>query len=623
MILQALTQYYEDLLALGEIDRPGWVKAKVSWALELNGDGTPLGLFPLTKEATRGKKTVLVPQERSVPQPVKRSSGVAANFLCDTCSYLLGVDDKGKPDRTAKCYEASATLHRELLAGSQSPAARAILAFFDSWAPAKAKDHPALQQDWDELMKGGSLLFWYGGAPVTDDPDVQACWDRSRSQAPSDALEGLCMVTGQHAPLARLHPNIKGVAGAQSSGASLVSFNSDAFCSFGHERGLNAPTSEYAAFAYATALNHLLADREHTKKIPHAASVHGPGDSSKRPGPNRRLGDTTMVFWAAGGQESYQELVAESFDGELPSMEELSAMMAQMEAADPQPDRGHTATARSFLDAFHHLAAAKPVSWNGVTLDPNTRFYILGLAPNAARLSVRFFWQDNFGTLAANIAKHYDQLDIVRPAYDKNSLLSPRRLLDETVNHYARDPKPSPRLAGDLLLAILTGCHYPATLLNGVTMRIRAEREITPGRAAIIKAWYLRNSQDEQLKEVMTVELNEQSTYLPYVLGRLFAVLEGLQQSANPGINTTVKDRYFNSASSTPGMVFPILIDLSQKHLAKLDHGLAVYYDRQITELNSRIAELPPARLTLAEKHAFQIGYYHETQKRYTKKEEQ
>ena len=575
MILQALTQYYEDLLELGEIDRPGWVKAKVSWALELGRDGTLLTVFDLHQEVTRGKKTVIIPQERSVPQPVKRSSGVAANFLCDTCSYLLGVDAKGKPDRTVKCFEAAATLHRELLAEVQSPAARAILAFFGRWDPATASKHPALQQDWDELMKGGNLLFWYDGAPVTDDPEIRACWDRSRSQTLQDATQGICMVTGQHAPIARLHPSIKGVVGAQSSGAALVSFNADAFCSYGHEQGINAPTSEYAAFAYSTALNHLLADREHT----------------------RRVGDTTMICWAIGGQSGYQDFAMDALYGDTLTLQDLQNALSQW-------------------------TKGKPVDWNDNQLDPDTHFYILGLAPNAARLSVRFFWQDRFDKLVDNIAKHYDQLNIVRPSYDKNSLLSPRRLLDETVNHNARNPEPSPRLAGDLLLAILNDGPYPATLLNGVTLRIRAEREITPGRAAIIKAWYLRNSQDEQLKEVMDVKLKEESNYLPYVLGRLFAVLEAVQYSANPGINTTIKDRYFSSASSTPSMVFPILIDLSQKHLAKLNRGLAVYYDKQITELNSRITELPPARFTLPEKHAFQIGYYHETQKRYAPKEE-
>ena len=576
MILQALTQYYEDLLAQGKIARPGWAVAKVSWALELGEDGSLLGLFHLQREVPRGKKTALVPQELLVPQPVKKTSGVASNFLYGNSSYILGADTKDNPVRTTKCFAAAAALHRQRLDGAQSAAARAILAFFDRWDPAVAPKHPALQQDWPEICKGGNLIFWYKGHPVTEEPEIQQRWQQAQSQAPADTPEALCLVTGSRVPMARLHPNIKGVAGAQSMGAALVSFNAAAFCSYGHEQGTNAPTGEYAAFAYTTALNQLLSDREHV----------------------RRVGDTTLVCWAAGGQSAYQDFLMEAFYDDAPSEQDIR-------------------------NTLFRLAEGLPVDWQDQRLDPDTRFYILGLAPNAARLSVRFFWQNSSGTLARNITRHYERLEIVPPTYDNFPTLPLWRLVRETVNLNARSPEPSPRLAGDLLLAVLNDAPYPATLLDGVTLRIRADKQITGGRAAILKAWYLRNSQDEQLKEVMTVELNEQSNYLPYVLGRLFSVLEGVQQCANPNINTTIKDRYFNSASATPATVFPLLLNLAQKHLAKLDGGLATYYNKRITELNARITQTLPARLTLPEQSAFQIGYYHETQKRYTKKEEQ
>ena len=507
---------------------------------------------------------------------MKKTSGVASNFLYGNSSYILGADTKDNPVRTTKCFAAAAALHRKRLDGAQSAAARAILAFFDRWDPAVAPEHPALQQDWPEICKGGNLIFWYKGHPVTEEPEIQQRCQQAQSQAPADTPEGLCLVTGSRVPMARLHPNIKGVAGAQSMGAALVSFNAAAFCSYGHEQGTNAPTGEYAAFAYTTALNQLLSDREHV----------------------RRVGDTTLVCWAAGGQSAYQDFLMDAFYDDAPSEQDIR-------------------------NTLFRLAEGLPVDWQDQRLDPDTRFYILGLAPNAARLSVRFFWQNSFGMLARNITRHYERLEIVRPAYDNFPTLPLWRLVRETVNLNARSPEPSPRLAGDLLLAVLNDAPYPATLLDGVTLRIRADKQITRGRAAILKAWYLRNSQDEQLKEVMTVELNEQSNYLPYVLGRLFSVLEGVQQCANPNINTTIKDRYFNSASATPATVFPLLLNLAQKHLAKLDGGLATYYNKRITELNARITQTLPARLTLPEQSAFQIGYYHETQKRYTKKEEQ
>lgn len=574
MILQALTQYYEELLTLGQIARPGWATAKVPWALELGMDGKLLGVFHLQQEVSRGQKTAIVPRQLLVPQPVKRSSGVAANFLCDTSTYLLGADAKGKPARATECFAAAAMLHRQLLDGVQSAAARAVLAFFDNWDSAGAPEHPALQEDWSEICKGGNLIFWHNGHPVTEDPEIQDRWQQAQVQVPSDVPQELCLVTGTRNPLARLHPNIKGVAGAQSSGAALVSFNAPAFCSYGHEQGANAPTGTYAVFAYTTALNHLLADRDRI----------------------RRVGDTTLVCWAAGGQTSYQTFALEALYSDNLSEQDIQ-------------------------NTLFRLAEGLPVDWQNQRLDPTTRFYILGLAPNAARLSVRFFWQNSFGSLARNVARHYSRLEIVHSSKDTFSTLPLWRLVRETVNLNARNPEPSPRLAGDLLLAILNDSAYPATLLDGVTLRIRADKQITWGRAAILKAWYLRNSKDEQLKEVMTVELNEQSNYLPYVLGRLFSVLEAVQQSANG--STTIKDRYFNSASATPATVFPLLLNLTQKHLTKLGGGLAIHYNKRITELNARITQTLPARLTLPEQSAFQIGYYHETQKRYAKKEEQ
>ena len=578
MILQALTQYYEDLLRLGKINRPGWSKQKVSYSLLLSEEGELLQLLHLQQEVQRRNKTVLGPQEMWVPSPVKRSSGIRPNFLCDTSSYLLGVDGKGKADRSIDCFAASKALHLQLLKEVDSPIARAIVRFFEHWDPSQAASHPALQEDWEELLKGGNLTFSLSEQFAAQDPAIADAWTRHYEDSSDDAEPIRCLVTGQPGTLARLHPSIKGVAGAQSSGASLVSFNAPAFCSFEHEQGANAPVSDYAAFAYTTALNTLLADRNRVS----------------------RVGDTTILCWAAGGESAYQDCFLMSiFDDSY--------------------------TENDILNTLHHLSKGESIQWDDTRLSPDTRFYVLGLAPNAARLSVRFFWQNSFGALARNLERHYQRLEIIRPSFDKFPTLSIWRLVLETVRKVlGRAPEPHPRLAGDLLLAVLNDTLYPATLLNGVELRIRAERSVSRGQAAILKAYYTKYLEqfqpDSPMKEALTVELNEQTNYLPYLLGRLFAVLEGLQKKANPDINTTIKDRYFNSASATPAIVFPQLINLAQKHLNKLDGGLAVYYDKQITELSSRITQTLPTRMSLAEQSAFQLGYYHETQRRYTAK---
>lgn len=583
MILQALTAYYEQLLRQGKIAAPGWDgHFKVSYELRLNDAGQLVDVVDLRVSETKGKKTVIVPRAMRVPARKSRTSGVVAQFLCDNPSYLLGADEKGNPERAVECFKACAKLHHAILDGVDSPAARALLAYFDSWDPAQAATHPLLAEQWKEITGNANLIFGYEAADhshsfVNDDPAIQNAWQAHYNDRSADSDMGQCLITGKYAPIERIHPLINGVPGAKSSGAALVSFNAPAFCSYGHEQGENAPVSEYAAFAYTTALNLLIADRNHCK----------------------RVGDTTIVCWAESAEPAYQD----AFSLFLFGAEEASGI----EEADVQA-------------ALRRLAAGQTVPFLEKELAPDQHFYVLGLAPNAARLSVRFFLRDTFGTFARNLQKHADALEITRPAYDNRKTLSVWALAMETVNRKERSPSPAPQLAGDLLRAVLTDGRYPATLLNGVTMRIRAEQDVTRGRAAILKAYYLRNSPTDLNKEVFTVSLNE-TTNVPYILGRLFSVLEAVQSDANPGINTTIKDRYFNSACATPALVFPTLLKLAQKHLQKLPDGKAVFYNKQITELAALVPESGfPARLSLPEQGKFEIGYYHQTQKRFEKK---
>ena len=576
MILQALVEHYEDLAAQGKLARPGWSDTNISYALYINDAGELEQAVSLKQEEERGKKKVLVPRPMSLPAPVKRSSGVSSNFLWDNSSYILGIDEKGKPKRSLECFAACKALHHQLLDNIESPAARAVLAFFDHWDPEQAREHPALADRLEDILAGANLVFHYNGVFLQDDALVRSVWQAYYDSA-GDGPELVCLVTGKKGTVEAVHPSIKGMAGAQSSGAALVSFNGDAFCSYGREQSLNAPTSKYAAFAYTSALNHLLADREYVG----------------------RIGDTTVLFWASGGQRAYQSF----------SMASLFGAPSTYAVSDLQ---------KMALD----LCQGRSVLFEETQLDPNTTFYILGLSPNAARLSVRFFLKNSFGEFVRNIQAHQERLEIVRPAFDKFEVLPLWKLLDETVNQNSRDKSPTPGMAGETLRAILSGTPYPTTLFNGVSLRIRAEREITRGRAAILKAYYLKNPHPDIPKEVLTVSLNPDSANIPYTLGRLFSVLEAIQSSANPGINTTIKDKYFNSASATPSRVFPTLINLAQKHLRKLDKGANIFYSKQLTELTDKLGETFLDRLSLPQQGAFQLGYYHQTQARYTKKEE-
>ena len=268
------------------------------------------------------------------------------------------------------------------------------------------------------------------------------------------------------------------------------------------------------------------------------------------------------------------------------------------------------------------LTKGHSVLYDEALLDPNMDFYILGLSPNSARLSVRFFLRNTFGAFIKNIAAHQERLTITRPAYEPFAVPSLKKLLEATVNQNTKDKQASPELTGEMLRAILNDTRYPALLLNGVVLRIRAEHKVTWARAAILKAYYLKNHNYDVPKEVLTVSLNTDSANVPYNLGRLFSVLEAIQSSANPGINATIKDKYFNSASATPAVIFPVLLNLAQKHLKKLDGGLRTYYDKQLTDLLSKLGETYPSRMNLPQQGSFQLGYYHQTQARYEKKEE-
>lgn len=578
MILQALVSYYETLAARGELPQPGWAPVKVSYVLNLDDQGDITTVVCIKEEVTRGKKKALVPQTIQLPAPVKRTVGVTANFLCDNSSYILGADKKGKPKRSLECFQACKTLHETLLVSVEEPAARALLSFFDHWQPEKLTEHPAFaHQDMEDLLASANLIFRYRGRYLHEIPAIRQAWQDYYNNS-QDSQQFPCLVTGKLAPVAQLHPSIKGIYGAQSSGASLVSFNAPAFCSYDREQGLNAPTSQYAAFAYGAALNYLIATQ------------------------NTRVGDVTLLFWAESGEEAYADALKRfGFGG------------------GDEDDQYKEEDLKGLMES---LAEGADVEWDGTRIDPNMTFYILGISPNAARLSVRFFLRNSFGQFIRSVKAHYDRLEIVRPSFDPFDNIPVWRMLKETVNPNSREKKPAADMAGDTLRTILTNTPYPATLLNGVTLRIRADREMNRTRAAILKAYYLKNSNPFVPEEVLTVSLNQDSKHEAYVLGRLFSVLEAIQSDANPGINATIRDKYFSSASATPGVVFPTLVNLAQKHLRKLDEGKKIFYDKQLTELMSKLGETYPNRMNLPQQGAFQLGYYHQTQYRFTKKED-
>lgn len=599
MILSALVHLYEELCKQGKIQAEGWGIAKVTHRILLDKEGHLCGIISARKKVQRGKTEREVPCEMCVPLPVTRSSGVKANFLCDNSSYFLAVDAKGNVQRTIQCFEAAKELHHQVLEHCHSPVAKAILHFFDTWGSDKAGKDSSIQENLEDIIAGRNFVFQVDGVDAIEDEEIKRSWEnfQGTSQADKDStsLTGQCLITGaENQKIALLHPKIKGVHGAKTMDRNLVSFNEPSFCSYGKDKkqGENSPISEHAAFAYGTALNQLLADQRHTQVI----------------------GDTTIVYWSEHGISACQDFMM-SFLG------------------------NHAGIDDHALDTIvTHMRNGLPVDLEGVEISPDEPFYILGLSPNAGRISVRLFLRNTFCKLVTNLSLHQERMKLAGPSWEKQNIPL-WKTLKATANPNGKEQAASPLLAGSLFRAVLQNTKYPASAFQNILLRIFADQDkaadggrsavekISHTKAAFIKAYLLKNGK-EQWEGKLQMALNENCNDISYVLGRMFSLLENIQQSANPTINTTIKERYFNSACATPASVFPILLKLANTHLAKLDERKAVYFKKRMGALMDKIIMpeegIPfPARLTLEEQGAFILGYYQETQARYKGKEEE
>lgn len=585
MILQSLTNYYEQLLKDGKVGKNGWSKTKVSYAITIDKDGVVRNIIPLSTVINEGNKKSPTSVERTVPFQKGRSRQISPNFMCDNAKYLLGVwipsgdeqvDLKNK-QQAQEYFKASKEYHCEILGDSQSDMAKSICSFFETWDFEKNKE--IFNVDWEKILVASNLIFrsFETREEYQEHTDIQRIWE-SFFDSEGEKNIGRCLVTGKRESIARLHPLVKGVRDAQSSGAALVSFNASAFESYGKEQGDNAPVSEYAANAYGKALNYLLTDKAH----------------------HRFLGDTTVVFWAENGEDEYSDFFV--------------TLLGDVEEADE----------KKVMRIMQKVSRGENCFYEEAELKPETKFYVLGLSPNAARISVRFFYNSTFGNMIQNINEHYQRMQIAKPVFEAKDYPNIGNILYETVNKKASKKQAPPILVGALMRSVLENQRYPAALYSHILLRIRAERDVDKNRnrAAIIKAYIIKNYPNK--KEVInTMELNESTEYIPYVLGRLFAVLEDIQNKAIG--KETVRDRFFNSACSTPAVVFPQLLKLKNSHMRVLERenkGAQVLLDKQLQEVMSKMHNSFPKNLSLEDQGIFMIGYYHQVQKRYEKKNE-
>ncbi len=583
MILQELVRYYDrkaqDPDPARRLPTLGLEDKEIRFVIEITADGRVVQLRDTQRIEGKKRRS----QSFLVPQGEKKTSGVKSNLLWDTAQYVVGLerDRKSKPELTPReAFRQRIDSLPDTARGD--PGVRAVLAALDraDWSLLHA--HEA----WREIAETNPVMtFRLSGDTelVCQRPAVvSAATVAARDEDASPSA--MCLINGEVRPIERLHASIKGVWGAQSSGANVVSFNARAFESYGktERQGENAPIGHRAAFAYTTALNHLLGK-----------------DSRQRV----QVGDASTVFWADRNS---------TFEG----------LFAELFGSNDDPDRGATAV-KALFDTLK--SGQLPVG------ERNVRFFVLGLAPNAARIAVRFWLNAPLAELAPRIAQHFADLAVVRRYDGDPSTPSLFRLLTSLAVQGKADNVP-PRIAGEWMRCILEGLPYPAALLNAAVVRCKAEQDVTYMRAAVLKAWLNRDHRrrytdlapdHSEYKESLDMD----QTDVSYRLGRLFAVLERLQEeAAKPRkLNSTIRDRYFSAASTTPVAVFSTLLRLKGSHSKQLAPEYAIYFERMIGEICGTVVDPKvndfPRQLNLPEQGRFAIGYYHQRQTFYVKKD--
>ncbi len=555
MILKALTQYYAR--NAGEendaLPPPGFEHKVIPVIVEIDRQGELVQVHANDREAT-------------VPHRVKRATNVAANLLWDNADYVLGLAVKGKPARVARQH--AAFIERVRLLGDPAGSddgIRALLSFLENFDAASLEQTP----HWQRLQSNPNISFQlqHDNCLICERPNVMATLrDHWGKKAPG----AVCLVTGNAEKPERLHPLIKGVWGAQSAGANIVSFNRNSSASYGKSQGLNAPVGKQAVFAYTTALNHLL---------------------RKGSGQRFQVGDTTAVCWSAERH---------AFEADF------ATMWGATPASVKEDQDNYTGAVKAVFDAVRHGALADR---------GDTPFYLLGLAPNASRIAIRFWLTGTVSEFAVRTKAHFDYLEMVRadyqPAYPPLSLLLINTAFREQPKHIL------PSLGGDTLRTILADLPYPYTLFAATIRRCRAAQRVNYARAAMIKAYLNKRFGTEVLK----VALDKDNTDPAYRSGRLFATLQKLQEEAYPDINATINERFYAAASGNPARIFPALLTRSNHHLTKLyNQGRRVNFEKLLGEMMAHMPGALPAAMSLEEQGRFAVGYYHQRQDFFTKR---
>lgn len=561
MILQELKKYYDRKSSDpdGGIAPEGFEYKEIPFVIVLDEQGQLVQIEDTRYQEGKWTRSKIF----LVPQAEKRTVGVSANLLWDNAEYIFGIAIKGKLERVKHQHEAF--INRVKSLNIEDAGVYAILKFLTN-SPKSFLEESPYANEIKETNPFMAFRLHYDINLVSSREKVV----QQISSIPVVGSQGFCLVSGENDVLANLQPSIKGVVNTNSTGGNLVSFNLDAFNSYNKKQGSNAQIGQKAAFAYTTALNHLLRKKS-LQKI--------------------QVGDATTVFWSET-KSQFEEDFSMFFNDSIDNPDALT-------------------------DSVKTLF--KAVQTGVLPNEKNQKFFVLGLSPNAARISVRFWYAQTIQEFAIAIFKHFSDLMIVHAPYQKEHL-SMRELLSSIALLGKKENIP-PNIAGDWMRCILSQLPYPDSLFQAVLRRIQADREVTYPRAAILKSYLNRKAKFQLLEnKELTVSLDTENHNSGYRLGRLFATLEKIQEATGRDVKATIRDRYYSAASGTPASVMPILMRLKNHHLVQLPPSSKIFFEKLIGEILANLNDFPP-QLTLQDQGRFAIGYYHQRQDFFIKSE--
>lgn len=557
MILKALYDYYH---RCENLPAPGMELKEIGFLIVID----KAGHFLRFEDRRIDKKSA---QQFLVKKSVGRSSAPVANYLYDNSQYVFGYSDKGDMDKMRKYFDTfKAMVEKIHQAAPENESVNAVWAFYQQ-EPSTMVDRMRSDPLWEVIDKNLNKKYAVFSFLIEGDIEIVAARKDlvGLLDKESEASGKCCLVTGKHGNTVELTTATM-IPGRQIP-AKLVSFQvNSGYDSYGKAKGNNAPISEEAEFAYTTALNHLLRSDSHNKFM---------------------VGSRTFLFWASSNSEAAKA-----------SEDSLFAFFGRTD--DDDPNRRIELVRQTFMSVYNGRLSA----------DKDDRFFILGLAPNSARIAVVYWAEVPLREFAGGIGKHFQDMEIVDTPKDKKTYMGLHSILG-AVTFGGKSSEATPNLPDAVVKSVFQGTPYPAALFQACIRRIRAEQDVKITRAAIMKAYINRLNNDYTTK--LDIMLDKENLNQGYLCGRLFAVLDKIQEDAN-GIHT-VRERYMNAASATPAMVFATILNLSTHHLEKLNMGKQVYFEKLKQEIISKLdADGFPAHLDLQDQGSFFVGYYHQRQ---------